>query len=56
MLVALEVVLHMLEADRGRAVSSVMCCVLLVHGRCVMYARGCALCAVCCSDVGGRGG
>ena len=48
-----EVVLHVLEADRRRAacvVGAVICCVLLVHGRCVMYAGCCALCA---RDAGG---
>ena len=37
--------------QEGRGVGAVMCCVLLVHRRCVMYAGGCALCA---RDAGGN--
>ncbi len=38
----LEVALHASEADQGRAacaVAAMMCCVLIIHGRCAMYAR-----------------
>ncbi len=56
----LEVVLHVLEADRGRAAcveGAVICCVLLVHGRCVMYAGGYAPCAALfAGGVRGTGG